>query len=60
MLDHVELWDRLLRSGDIYTIRRVVLADDERGREMRNLSLLTVLLTESARLATRTTVRDLA
>lgn len=60
MLDHVELWDRLLHSGDIDIIRRIVLADDERGREMRNLSPLTVLLTESERLATLTAVRDLA
>lgn len=50
LLEHVERWEHLLRTGDLDLIRQVVLSDDEVGREMRNLSPLTVLLTESERL----------
>jgi hypothetical protein len=57
MTEHVGRWDRLLRAGDIDTIRRVVLSDDEVGQEMRNLSPLTVLLTEPERLDVLATVR---
>ncbi|MGV9746381.1 hypothetical protein ACWDTG_15880 [Rhodococcus zopfii] len=57
MTEYVERWDQLLRTGDIATIRRVVLSDDEVGQEMRNLSPLTVLLTESERLDVLDTVR---
>jgi len=50
LLEHVGRWDRLLRTGDLDLIRTVVLSDDEVGCEMRNLSPLTVLLTENERL----------
>nr|WP_254072954.1 hypothetical protein [Rhodococcus rhodochrous] len=60
LLEHVERWDQLLRSGDLDLIRHVVLSDDEVGREMRNLSPLTVLLTESERLEVLDTVRHRA
>ncbi|MBD8056446.1 hypothetical protein ICV35_22600 [Rhodococcus ruber] len=49
-LTYVQRWEKLLDTGDPGLIRRVVLADDESGREMRNLSPLGVLLTEAERL----------
>lgn len=57
LLEHVGRWDELLRTGDLDLIRNVVLSDDEVGREMRNLSPLTVLLTESERLEVLDNVR---
>ncbi|AHD24183.1 hypothetical protein Y013_26155 (plasmid) [Rhodococcus pyridinivorans SB3094] len=60
MLEHVGRWEQLLRTGDLDMIRRIVLSDDEVGREMRNLSPLTVLLTESERLDVLDTVRHRA
>lgn len=53
----LDRWDELLRIGDVDRIRRVILSDDELGLEMRNLSPLTVLLTESERLDVLRTVR---
>ena len=60
MLEHVGRWEQLLRTGDLDMIRRIVLSDDEVGREMRNLSPLTVLLTESERRDVLDTVRHRA
>lgn len=60
LLEHVGRWEQLLRTGDLDMIRRIVLSDDEVGREMRNLSPLTVLLTESERLDVLDAVRDRA
>ncbi|WP_374112328.1 hypothetical protein [Rhodococcus sp. CH91] len=50
LLEHVERWDHLLRTGDLDLIRHGALSDDEVGREIRNLSPLTVLMAESERL----------
>ncbi|MFD4184159.1 hypothetical protein [Rhodococcus sp. NPDC058514] len=46
MLDCVARWEQLIQSDDLDLIRSVVLAPDEIGAEMRNLSPLTSLLTE--------------
>lgn len=59
-MEDVGRWEQLLRTGDLDMIRRIVLSDDEVGREMRNLSPLTVLLTESERLDVLDTVRHRA
>lgn len=57
MFEHEGRGEQLRRTGDLDTIRRVVLVDDELGHEVRTLSPLTVLWTESRRLDVRDTVR---
>lgn len=47
---YIDLWEQLIDTGDLDEITRIVLADDERGEEMRRLSPFTVYLTEEARL----------
>ncbi|MGX7730896.1 hypothetical protein ACWPOB_16715 [Rhodococcus sp. 2H158] len=42
----VQQWDELVRGNDVDSIRRVVLGGDEVAAEMRNLSPLTIVLTE--------------
>jgi hypothetical protein len=47
----VDTWSRLLRSGDVDEVSRVVLADTESGAYMRTTSPLGVLLTPEQRRA---------
>lgn len=47
---YIDLWEQLIDAGDLDETTRIVLADDERGEEMRRLSPFTVYLTEEARL----------
>lgn len=54
----MDLWEQLIRTNDLDGIRGLVLSDDERSQEMRNLSPLTVLLNEKERLRVLRRVAD--
>ena len=43
-------WERIVDDNDIEAVRAVVESDDEHAREMRNLSPLSILLSETERL----------
>lgn len=49
MIDRVKRWERIVRTGDLESVRRIVESDDEDSLEMRNLSPLSVLLEENER-----------
>ncbi|RQM31920.1 hypothetical protein TN91_23450 [Rhodococcus ruber] len=46
---YIDRWDRIVRDNDIDGIRKIVESDDDTSREMRNLSPLSVLLSEDER-----------
>ncbi|NKR90472.1 hypothetical protein GS894_24160 [Rhodococcus hoagii] len=50
MLSYLQWWEQIVESNDIDAFRAVVARDDETGNDMRSLSPLSVLLTESERL----------
>ncbi|WP_301851094.1 hypothetical protein [Rhodococcus pyridinivorans] len=52
-------WDEIIRTGDLDSVRRIVTADDDHAREMRNLSPLSVLLDENDRIEIRNELSDL-
>ncbi|MFE5644175.1 hypothetical protein [Rhodococcus sp. NPDC056516] len=43
-------WERVVADKDISTVRRIRISDTETDREIRNMSPLSVLLSESERL----------
>ena len=49
---YIDLWEQLIETGDLDEITRVVLADDERGEQMRRFFPFKVYLTEETRLLT--------
>ncbi|SDC93578.1 hypothetical protein [Rhodococcus tukisamuensis] len=57
MTDCLDRWDQLIRDNDLDSIRRIVTADGETSDEMRNLSPLTVLLSERERRQVLSAVR---
>lgn len=54
----MDRWEHLVAANDIDGVRCIVHADDDHAREMRNLSPLGVLLSESERLAVLDVLRD--
>ncbi|WP_194293864.1 hypothetical protein [Rhodococcus pyridinivorans] len=46
---YLDRWDRIVRDNDIDGIRTIVESDDDTSREMRNLSPLSVLLSDDER-----------
>ncbi|WP_259444382.1 hypothetical protein [Rhodococcus sp. DMU2021] len=46
---YLDRWDTIVRTNDIDDIRRIVETDDDTSREMRNLSPLSVLLSDDER-----------
>jgi hypothetical protein len=46
----LERWERIIAGNDIDTVRKISASDTETDREMRNMSPLSVLLSESERL----------
>ncbi|MEA1795781.1 hypothetical protein [Rhodococcus qingshengii] len=46
----VDQWECIVADNDRSTVRRVRISDTETDREMRNMSPLSVLLSESERL----------
>lgn len=46
---YLDRWDKIVRDNDIDGIRRIVESDDDTSREMRNLSPLSVLLSDDER-----------
>lgn len=50
MLSYLEWWEQMVDDNDIDAYRAVVAREDETGNDMRGLSPLHVLLTESERL----------
>ncbi|AYA28068.1 hypothetical protein C6369_025750 [Rhodococcus rhodochrous] len=46
---YLDRWDMIVRTNDIDDIRRIVETDDDASREMRNLSPLSVLLSDDER-----------
>lgn len=46
---YLDRWDMIVRTNDIDDIRRIVETDDDTSREMRNLSPLSVLLSDDER-----------
>lgn len=55
---HLDRWEQIIGSHDLDAVRRIAVSDDEIDREMRNLSPLTVLLSEPERIRVLDTVRD--
>ncbi|WP_137726459.1 hypothetical protein [Prescottella subtropica] len=49
MRSYLAWWERIVDGNDIEELRAVVARDDEAGAEMRNLSPLSMLLTEDER-----------
>lgn len=49
MDQYLSRWDEIIRTDDIDSVRRMAETDDDASREMRNLSPLSVLLTEDER-----------
>jgi hypothetical protein len=54
----LDRWEQIIGSNDLDAVRRIVVSDDEIDREMRNLSPLTVLLSEPERIQVLAAVRD--
>lgn len=46
---YLDRWDTIVRTNNIDDIRRIVETDDDTSREMRNLSPLSVLLSDDER-----------
>ncbi|PVX59699.1 hypothetical protein [Rhodococcus globerulus] len=46
----LDQWERIIADNDIDTVRKISVSDTETDREMRNMSPLSVLLSESERL----------
>lgn len=46
----LDQWEHIVSSNDIDTVRKIADSDSETAREMRNLSPLSVLLSEPERL----------
>lgn len=49
MDQYLSRWDEIIRTDDIDSVRRIAETDDDTSREMRNLSPLSVLLTDDER-----------
>ncbi|MCJ0907052.1 hypothetical protein [Rhodococcus sp. ARC_M6] len=54
----LDQWEHIVEDNDIEAIRAVVVSDDEHAREMRNLSPLSILLSEDERLQVLDTLRN--
>ncbi|MCJ0907472.1 hypothetical protein [Rhodococcus sp. ARC_M6] len=54
------MWERIVDNNDIGGIRNIVESDDENAREMRNLSPLSILLSEDERLQVLDKLRNSA
>lgn len=50
LVQMLDRWEEIIQNNDVEALRRIVEADSETDREMRNLSPLHVLLTENERL----------
>lgn len=54
----LDQWERIVDDNDIEAVRAVVAFDDEHAREMRNLSPLSILLSEEERLQVLDALRN--